>query len=118
MRSHLGPPKSEKQTEPIRAELIGSETCSALGITVQAYMPVLTLCRALVAAGHDQTQPLEAYRGDALCLRVSSIGKAAQLRVRGNGYGFEAEHCRPTAPSMRANAPVDTGYWAMPEAAE
>jgi hypothetical protein len=41
----------------------------------------LDLCRALVEAGYDPTTPLEAYRGDMLCLRVRSIGEAADLRI-------------------------------------
>jgi hypothetical protein len=62
----------------IRAELIGSDCCSALGMTARSTAPVLALCRALVTAGQDPNRPLHAYRGDVLCLRVRSIGQAAQ----------------------------------------
>ena len=66
----------------IRADLIGSNACSALGIIAHSHAPVLALCRRLIAAGHDPKKPLEAYRGNTLCLRVRSIGEAAQLTVR------------------------------------
>ena len=62
----------------IRAELSGSDTCSAAGITARANAPVLAMCRHLVAAGHDPATRLEAYRGDVLCLTVRTIGEGAQ----------------------------------------
>jgi len=65
----------------ICAELTGSDTCAALGLTVKSGAPVLALCRKLIEAGHDPGTPLEAYRGDTLCLRVRSIGEAAGLRM-------------------------------------
>jgi hypothetical protein len=72
----------------IRAELGGDDTASALGETVRSSSPVIALCRALVAAGHDPATPLEAYRGDTLCLKVRSIGEAANLEVGAKGVGF------------------------------
>ena len=54
----------------IRAELIGSDRCSALGTTARGATPVLGLCRLLVEAGLDPITPLEAWRGSTLCLRV------------------------------------------------
>jgi hypothetical protein len=36
----------------IRADIVGSDTCHALGCTVRASAPVLALCRKLVEAGH------------------------------------------------------------------
>jgi hypothetical protein len=60
----------------------------ALAVTAHAAAPVLALCRKLVAAEHDPALPLEAYRGDVLCLRVRSIGKAAGLEINGEGTGF------------------------------
>jgi hypothetical protein len=65
----------------IRAELIGSDTCTAVGLTIKSGTPVLALCRTLIEAGHDPGMPLEVYRGDTLCLRVRSIGEAAGLRM-------------------------------------
>ena len=65
----------------ICAELIGSDTCTALGISAKGAAPVLALCRMLIEAGHDPAMPLEVYRGNMLCIRVRSIGEAARLRM-------------------------------------
>jgi len=70
----------------IRAE-IGSGRCSTLGMTARSTAPVLALCRALVAGGQDANRPLRAYRGDVFCLRVRSIGQAAQLTVEDDRHG-------------------------------
>jgi hypothetical protein len=72
---------------PVRAELTGSDRCRALGIETHG---LLDLCRKLIAAGSEPTLPLEAYRGDILCLRIRSIGEGARLRVASHGIGFEA----------------------------
>jgi hypothetical protein len=80
----------------IDAELSKDDVCSALGITVQTPSPVLELCRKLVALGHDPSTPLDAWRGDVLCLRIRSIGEAARLEVNGEGTGF-----RPATKSAR-----------------
>jgi hypothetical protein len=94
------------QAAPIRAVLFGSDQCSAEGRTVRAAAPILEMCRWLVAAGRDPARPLHCYRGDVLVLSVSSIAIGAQLRVRGNGVGFEitATATCPTAPPVRAIA--------------
>jgi hypothetical protein len=76
----------------IRAELIGSDICIALGITVEASSPVLALCQAVIEAGHDPAIPLDVYRGDILCLRIRSIGEGARLEVSGHGRGFRRAH--------------------------
>ena len=82
----------------IRADLIGSDCCSALGVTARGTTPVLVLCRLLVEAGHDSATPLEVWRGDVLCLRIRSIGEGATLRIGTHGVGFERlPEC--TAPS-------------------
>jgi hypothetical protein len=90
---HVGafakPSSQSTQPVPIRAELIGSDQCSALGITVCGSAPVLNLCRRLLAAGHDPGCPLHACRGDTVALVVRSIGEAARLRVASHGVGFE-----------------------------
>ena len=92
----------------IRAKLIGSDTCSALGITSQSNTPVLEICRRLIAAGHDSATPLAAYRGAVLCLHVRSIDEAARLTVKAMGNGapsFTTEGTAgcATAPPMRRN---------------
>jgi hypothetical protein len=72
--------------QTIRAEIVGN-TCIALGITVHGAAPVLALCRKLIEAGHDPATPLEAWRGAILCLRIRSIGEAAQLTVQDSKTG-------------------------------
>jgi hypothetical protein len=94
-----GKPSSRTLTKPqdqladlaqrIRAELIGSDTCTACGHTAHGAAPVLALCRLLVDAGINPAQPLDAYRGDTLCLHVRSIGEAAKLEIDGKGCGFK-----------------------------
>ena len=101
-------PASRSETslpEPIRGELIGSDRCSALGITAKGHAPVLALCRLLIEAGHHPARPLEVYRGEVLCLRVRSIGEAARLRVATHGVGFEPAAGRTGGSPARQNAP-------------
>ena len=71
----------------VHAELIGSETACAEGITAHNQAPVLALCRLLVSAGHDPDRPLEVYRGYMLALRVHTIGEGARLTVRDDNRG-------------------------------
>jgi hypothetical protein len=94
-------------TAAIRAELTGQDTAVALGIAANSHTPILSLCRALVDGGHDPAAPLEAYRGDVLCLRVRSIGEAAGLRIGSHGVGFEA------APECDAAPPMRLKKWAV-----
>ena len=72
---------------PIRADLIGSNQASAIGIVASGHAPVLALCRRLIAAGHHPSAPLEAYRGSTLCLRVRSIGEGGRLTVEESNIG-------------------------------
>jgi hypothetical protein len=74
--------------QTIRADLFGDTLAQGCGCVACSSSPVIELCRRLVAAGHDPSTPLEAYRGDTLCLHVRSIGEAAELRVNGHGVGF------------------------------
>jgi hypothetical protein len=82
--------------QALRADLIGSSTCSEAGITANGTAPVLTLCRRLLAAGLDPDQALEVYRGAVLALRVRSIGEAAKLTV---------EECSDGRPRFRPYRP-------------
>jgi hypothetical protein len=91
---------------PIRATLVGSDHCEALGLTGHGYTPVLALCRALLAAGHDARRPLHAYRGDVLALVVRSIGAGAMLRVGTHGVGFEPVAGCTAGPPVRQNRPT------------
>jgi hypothetical protein len=72
---------------PIRAELDKSNRCDAAGYTVTGYVPVLAMCRRLIEAGFDPATPLHAYRGDTLCLTVSSIGWGGKRTVADNRFG-------------------------------
>jgi hypothetical protein len=97
-----GMSESERESSrrgPIRAELVGDDACTALGITVKSPSPVLALCRKLVDAGHDPATP--PYRGATLALRVKSIGRAAGLEVSPRGVGFVRQPDRRRAPPMR-----------------
>ena len=95
-------PSSNRHTLPqaIRAELSGSARCSALGISIRAYAPVLELCRRLVAAGRHPDTPLHAYRLDVLCLMIRSIGEAAGLEINGDGTGFRRRRAPDAAPPI------------------
>jgi hypothetical protein len=93
----------------IRAELIGSDCCSALGMIARgATTPVLTLCRLLVEAGHNPATPLEVWRGSTLCLRIRCIGEAARLEPSPRGVGFV---CRP---GVRGGPPVTQTVRTLP----
>ena len=68
------------------------ETYAACGgIEVKGSAPVLAMCRKLVEAGYEPAEPLEAYRGDVLCLKVRTIGDGAKLVINRNGVGFYSE---------------------------
>jgi hypothetical protein len=115
MEHNAAPPPAESfQTAtraPLRAELIGSRRCSAVGITATGNAPVLTLCRRLIEAGHDPAARLEAYRGTTLCLCVRSIGEGARLTVHeGDGRPRFVRLTRdvgpPVAPNDLASTPL------------
>ena len=94
--------------QAICAELTGSDTCTVCGITVRSSIPVLVMCRKLIAAGHNPATPLEAYRRGILCLRVRSIGEAAALEINARGNGFIARRAVRAGPLARENG------WAGP----
>jgi hypothetical protein len=90
----------------IKAELAGSRTCSALGVSVTASAPVLELCYLLVQAGIDPDTPLEAYRGEMLCLTVRSIGEGARITVEDSRHG--TPHFRPRRTrGVGTSLPID-----------
>lgn len=93
-------------TQAVSAEITGDDTCTALGMTVRAAAPVLTMCRKLLAAGYDPTLRLECYRGHVLALTVASIGQAARLEVNGDGTGFRPYRRPDAAPPVRNSRPV------------
>ena len=83
----LSIPRAIAEYKSLRAKLVGSNRCTAAGITASGQAAVLALCRQLIAAGFDPTTPLRCYRGDALALRVRSIGEGARLTVKDNRLG-------------------------------
>jgi hypothetical protein len=95
-----------------RAELTGDDICSVLGVTVQTSSPILALCRKLIEVDRDPSTSLEVYRKNILCVRITSIGQAAQLEPSPTGVGFVRRHSRlraapstPTAPANASGAP-------------
>jgi hypothetical protein len=91
----------------LRAELIGSDGATAIGVEAHGPSPVLALCRALVEAGHDPATPLHAYRGHTLALKVHSIGEGAKLTVGDNDIGKPVfRRWRDRAESGGAAPPV------------
>jgi hypothetical protein len=91
----------------IRAELIGSDTATALGVTVTSYTPVLALCRRLIEAGHDPDRPLQVYRANTPCLTISSIGVGGDYTVENNRVGTPVfRRWRDRAPSSGAAPPI------------
>jgi hypothetical protein len=74
----------------VHAELTGSNTCKALGVTAQGATPVLKLCRQLLASGLDPDAAMEVYRRGVLALRVRTIAEAAGLEINATGTDFVA----------------------------
>ena len=92
---------------PIRATLIKSNRCEAEGLSVCGYAPVLEMCRELLAAGFHPACPLEAWRGETLCLRVRSISESAGFTVADDRHGtprLRRRQDRP--PGYVAGSPV------------
>ena len=84
--SEISVPETLAQA-PIFAILLGSDRCTADGISVRAYAPVLALCRALIDAGYDPGRALLGHRGGNLALAVRSIGEGALLTVEDDRHG-------------------------------
>jgi hypothetical protein len=100
---------------PIVCQIIGSDRCAYGGLVVKHNAPVLAVCRKLIEAGYDPQRPLEAYRGETLCLKIRTIAVAVKLTVEEGPNGPRlvpfrklADAKRPaitcvTAPPMRPN---------------
>jgi hypothetical protein len=92
---------------PILATLTGSDRCEAEGVSAHGHAPVLELCRELIAAGFNPASPLEAWRGQTLCLRVRSIGEGARLTVTDDRHGTPRLRLRQERPQgYVAGSPV------------
>jgi len=98
-------PRKRKTQDAITAQLVGSDQCSAEGITACSHTPVLDLCRRLIAAGVDADRPLIAYRNTTACIIVRSIRAGAKLTVdEHNGTVFakwKAFVSSAVSPGMR-----------------
>jgi hypothetical protein len=102
--------KADAPCNTVRADLIGSDTCSGGGITATSAAPVLALCRTLLAAGLDPDAAMEVYRAGTLALRVRSLREGAQLTVKtaGNGapiFAVDAACRGAAAPPIARRAP-------------
>jgi hypothetical protein len=69
-------------TSPVICQIINSDRCEVYGLVVKHNAPVLAMCRRLIEVGYDPDRPLEAYRREVLCLRISSIGYGAKFTVK------------------------------------
>jgi hypothetical protein len=96
-------PKGVTEKPPLRAELIGADTCTceAFDLSVSSRVPVLGLARELIARGIDPATPLEVYRGMTMSLRVR-IGEGAKLTVfEGSSRPYFAVWTPWEGPSVR-----------------
>ena len=107
MSSIANPTSQSPQAASIRADLIGSDCCSALGLAVYRPAPVLALCRKLVEAGYKSVTPLEVWRRDTLALTVRSIGEGSGLRIGTHGVGFECLSGCTGSPPVEETAQRD-----------
>jgi hypothetical protein len=95
--------RPQANVQAIRADLTGTNTCTAAGVTARASAPVLALCRELLAAGVDPDRAMQVYRRATLSLHIRSIGVAAGLEINGDGTGFRPSRKPDAAPPMRQN---------------
>lgn len=108
--------QDRRLTVPIRADIVGSDRCSAEGYTVHGHAPILALCRRLIEKSLDPRRALEGYRGKTLCIKVRSLREGAALIVKtsGNGTPVFAPLDGAAAPPSPLG-PVDRGI-STPEA--
>jgi hypothetical protein len=91
---------AEPQT-PIVCHIIGSDRCASGGLVVKHKAPVLAMCRKLIEAGYDPERPLEAYRGETLCLKIRTIAEGARLTVEEGPNGPRLVPFRKLADAKR-----------------
>ena len=122
-RDFVGIGKCEERTskpslpptqDRVIAQLSGSDTCSAAGITATGHAPILAMCRQLLQVGLNPDQALEVYRAGILALTVRSIAQGARLTVEDDSRG--TPRFRPwrggAASLVRHNRASDTGHLA------
>jgi hypothetical protein len=101
-------PRHSCQKHIIACQIIGSDRCTYDSLVVKHNAPVLAMCRKLIEAGYDPERPLQAYRGDTLCLKVRTIAEGARLTVEEGPNGPRLVPFRPArtcviASPMRPN---------------
>lgn len=115
--ARTAPSNSFSQRSALRAEIFGSDRCTAEGISVRGYSPELGLCRALIAAGYNSQRPLHAYRNGNFALVVRSIGEGSRLTVEDDRHGRPRLRrwrkrlvgCGAAAPVRRTEGPEPSG---------
>jgi hypothetical protein len=65
--------------------MVGSNSCSALGITISAPDAVVALAKRLVRDGWDPQLPMVIWRGSEPWRRVERIGHPNQVKLKGGG---------------------------------
>jgi hypothetical protein len=96
----------------IHAKILGVDTAAARGLVVRGAAPTLTLCRALVGAGHDPATPMLVYRGAVLCLSIRTIGEGARLTVEDRPSGGKPPRFiryRPMPDRAEGSPPIASG---------
>jgi hypothetical protein len=73
--------RAAQAVQVVRAELIDSDVCTALGIRTRGFAPVLGLCRLLLKAGINPAAQVEAWRGKTLCISITSVAYGSALAV-------------------------------------
>jgi hypothetical protein len=101
--AHVSNRPNGRNSLALYAELTGSDTCTAGGITARSHAPALALCRQLLAAGLDPDAAMEVYRGATLALRIRSIGEGAQLTVKDDNRGTPRFIAYRPGPDERGN---------------
>ena len=86
---------------PIVCQIIGSDRCAFGSLVVKHHAPVLAICRMLIEAGYDPERPLEAYRGETLCLKIRTIAEGAKLTIEEGPNGPRLVPFRKTAAAKR-----------------
>jgi hypothetical protein len=106
-----------ERAQALRADLIGSSTCTAAGFRATGNALILALCRRLLAAGLNPAQAMEVYRGAMLALRVRSIRDGAKLTVAEGDHDaprfrpWKPAPCREGSPYKRNSAPAASEGW-------
>lgn len=99
-------------SNPIHAEIVGSDTVIVGDMVVVCAAPIITICRELVARGADPAIAMLAFRSNQLAVKVRAIGEAAQLEINGKGSGFKHRatvgRASPIAPSEPPATPQPT----------